>query len=147
MFHPWGLIFFWRPEFMERINIGYVIFLASLYIESDPIYFSWNIWRTIFLTVCTLFDEYIPTTDKVMALDIFSLTFSVALWEEMARDPKKPFFNITQMVWACPLVSREQIKTARHDCIFNNIEIFRELWNLQDMLTTISKFDLNSFWV
>ena len=97
--------------------------------------------------VTTDFDEYIPTTDKVMALDIFSLTFSVALWEEMARDPKKPFFNITQMVWACPLVSREQIKTARHDCIFNNIEIFRELWNLQDMLTTISKFDLNSFWV
>ena len=41
---------------MDRVNIGYVIFLASLYIESDSIYFSSNIWRTIFLTVCTLFD-------------------------------------------------------------------------------------------
>ena len=28
-----------------------------------------------------------------MALDIFSSTFSVALWGEMARDPKKPFFE------------------------------------------------------
>ena len=77
---------------MDRVNIGYVLFLASLYIESDPIYFSSNIWRTIFFTVCTLFDEYIPKTDKVMALDIFSLTFSLALWGEVARDPKKPFF-------------------------------------------------------
>ena len=78
---------------MDRVNIGYVIFLASLYIESDPIYFSSNIWRTIFLTVCTLFDEYIPKTDKVMVLDIFSSTFSLALWGEVARDPKKPFFE------------------------------------------------------
>ena len=31
--------------------------------------------------------------------------------------------------------------------ILNDVRIFRQLWNLQDMFTTIFTFDLNSFWV
>ena len=46
-------------------------------------------------------------------------------------------------------------KTAqcRRTCLFaieyllNDVRIFRQLWNLQDMFTTIFRFDLNSFWV
>ena len=47
------------------------------------------------------------------------------------------------------------IKTdqGRRTCLFaiayllNDVRIFRQLWNLQDMFTTIFKFALNSFWV
>ena len=46
-------------------------------------------------------------------------------------------------------------KTAqcRRTCLFaieyllNDVIVFRQLWNLQDMFTTIFTFDLNSFWV
>ena len=31
--------------------------------------------------------------------------------------------------------------------ILNDVRIFRQLWNLPDMFTTIFRFDLNSLWV
>ena len=77
---------------MDRVIIGYVIFLASLYIESDPIYFSSNIWKTISLTVSTLFDEYIPKTDKVMALDIFLFDIFGCTLGRNGKGPQKALF-------------------------------------------------------
>ena len=94
-----------------------------------------------------LIDENIPKTESHGLRHFFFDMFGGTLGRNGKGPQKALFLNITQMVWACPTVCREQIKTACHVCIFNNVEIFRELWNLQDMLTTIFRFDLNSFWV